>query len=93
MREATLVKATTRETSKTVVTIPSICKSAADLVKFNGTSAVGILHKRSVENNLISNFTIHDCVVYAQTHSQQKWEGANEPNIQAINYLKLEEIL
>ena len=67
MREATLIKATTRETNKTVVTIPSTRESAADLVKFNGASAVGTLLKRSLDNSLISSFTIHDCVIYAQT--------------------------
>ena len=67
MREATLIKATTRETTKTVVTIPSTRKSAADLIKFNGTSAVGIVLKRFLDNSLMSNFTIHDCVICTQT--------------------------
>jgi hypothetical protein len=58
IREMTLVIATTRDTSKTVVTIPSIAKSAAGLIKFGYTSTVGILLKRSIDNSLTSNFTI-----------------------------------
>jgi hypothetical protein len=57
IREMMLVIATARDTSKTVVTIPSIPKSAGGLIKFGYTSTVGILLKRSTDNSSTFSFT------------------------------------